>query len=142
MVVVDPKKEKTAVHEALKNKIGVVALIDTNSNPSDITYPVPGNDDAIKSITIIMKSFADAVEEGYKEFAKISDKALKDMEDAKIVEPAPTEIKPLTIKVDAQDVVIADASDVILPAISEVVAAPIEEKKAPVKKVVKKKATK
>ncbi len=74
IVVVDPKKEKTSVREALRSKIGVVALIDSNSDPSNITYPVPGNDDAIKSITLIMAAFGDAVEKGYKEFAKIADK--------------------------------------------------------------------
>jgi small subunit ribosomal protein S2 len=130
IVVVDPKKEKTVVREAVKSKIGVVALIDTNSDPSLITYPVPGNDDAIKSISLIMKAFADAVEEGYKEFAKIGDKV---QEEVKIVEPAPTEIKPLTVSVDAKDVVIAEevaAAVVDLPAVADVVTAPVETKPA------------
>jgi small subunit ribosomal protein S2 len=71
LVVVDSRREKTAVREAVRAKIPVVALIDTNSNPEDIKYPIPGNDDAIKSIALIVKTLADALEAGYKDYGEV-----------------------------------------------------------------------
>jgi len=70
LFVVDPKREKTAIREAKKSGVSVVAIVDTNANPEDIDYPIPGNDDAIKSVALIVRAIADAVEEGYKEFGK------------------------------------------------------------------------
>jgi small subunit ribosomal protein S2 len=64
MVIVDPKKEKNAVREARKLGITTVALIDTDSNPDDIDLPIPGNDDSIRSIELIVSMLADAVLEG------------------------------------------------------------------------------
>ena len=66
--VVDTKKEATAVREAKRLSIPVVGLIDTNSDPTEIDYPIPGNDDAAKSIQLITKLIADAVIEGRKRF--------------------------------------------------------------------------
>ena len=60
MVVIDPKKEKTAVAEARALGLPVVALIDTDCNPDNVDLPIPGNDDGIRSIEIIMKHLADA----------------------------------------------------------------------------------
>ena len=62
--VVDTKKEKIAVAEARRLEIPIVALVDTNSNPDEIDYPIPANDDAIRSITLVTKLMADAVLEG------------------------------------------------------------------------------
>ncbi len=62
--VVDPKKEHIAVREANVLKIPVVALCDTNCDPSGIEYVVPGNDDAIKSIRLFVAAIADAAIEG------------------------------------------------------------------------------
>lgn len=73
--VIDGKRERTAIKEASKTGISVLGLVDTNTNPANIDYVIPGNDDAIRSIALIMKVVADAVEEGYKEFAKKSEKA-------------------------------------------------------------------
>ncbi|OGC49858.1 30S ribosomal protein S2 [candidate division WWE3 bacterium RIFCSPHIGHO2_01_FULL_40_23] len=70
LFIVDSRKEKTAVREARRMNIPVSALIDTNSDPTFISYPVPGNDDAIRSIALIVKTISDAIEAGYKEFAK------------------------------------------------------------------------
>ncbi len=64
MVIVDPKKEKNAVKEAQKLGITTVALIDTDSDPDEIDLAIPGNDDSIRSIEVIMRCLADAVEEG------------------------------------------------------------------------------
>jgi len=66
--IVDTKKEETAVKEALRLSIPIVGLIDTNSNPDSIQFPIPGNDDATKSIRIITKLLADTVIEGRKKF--------------------------------------------------------------------------
>lgn len=64
MFVVDSKKELNAVLEARKMNVKIVAITDTNSDPTLIDYPIPANDDAIKSIQLIVKTIADAVEEG------------------------------------------------------------------------------
>ena len=64
MIIVDPKKEKNAVKEAQKLGIVTVALIDTDSDPDEIDLPIPGNDDSIRSIEVIMRCLADAIIEG------------------------------------------------------------------------------
>lgn len=60
LVVIDTNKEHIAVSEAVKLKIPVIAVLDTNSDPDDIDYPVPGNDDAIRSIRLYCQMFSDA----------------------------------------------------------------------------------
>ena len=62
--IVDTKKEHLAVNEAKKLGIPVVAVLDTNCDPDDIDYPIPGNDDAIRSVTLLTRVIADAVAEG------------------------------------------------------------------------------
>ena len=69
MVIIDPKKEKNAVSEARKIGVSTVALIDTDCDPDLIDLPVPGNDDSIRSIELIMQQLADAVLEGKVEAA-------------------------------------------------------------------------
>lgn len=64
IVLIDPNKERNAVKEARKLGIATVALIDTDCDPSLIDLPIPGNDDGIRSIDLIMKQLADAVLEG------------------------------------------------------------------------------
>jgi len=66
--IVDPVKEEIAVKEARKLSIPIVALIDTNGDPDLIDYPIPGNDDAIKSISFITKIVADTIIEGKEEY--------------------------------------------------------------------------
>jgi len=68
--VVDAKREKTAVKEAIELGVPVIALIDSNTNPLGIKYPIPGNDDAIKAISLVVKAVADAVESGYKAYGE------------------------------------------------------------------------
>ena len=67
MVVVDPRKEKNAVREARKLGVVSIALIDTDSDPDEVDLPIPGNDDSIRSIDLIVSYLADAVAEGVKE---------------------------------------------------------------------------
>ena len=62
--LVDPKKERIAVLEAKKLGIPVVGLVDTNCNPEEVDYPIPGNDDAIRAVSLIADVMANAVIEG------------------------------------------------------------------------------
>jgi small subunit ribosomal protein S2 len=64
LVIIDPKKEHNAVREAIKLGIATVALIDTDCDPDKIDLPIPGNDDSIRSIEIVMEQLADAVLDG------------------------------------------------------------------------------
>ncbi len=66
--VVDTKKEAISIREAKKLNIPIVAIVDTNSNPDDIDYPVPGNDDAVKSISLITSLLAQSINDGRKEY--------------------------------------------------------------------------
>src|SRR5213592_4842531 len=62
--IVDTKKEHIAVGEARKLRIPVVAILDTNCDPDEVNYPIPGNDDAIRSVALLTRVVADAVAEG------------------------------------------------------------------------------
>ena len=62
--LVDPKKERIAVLEAKKLNIPVIGLVDTNCNPEEVDYPIPGNDDAIRAVKLIADVMANAVIEG------------------------------------------------------------------------------
>ena len=64
LFVVDPKKERTAILEARKLNIPVVGLVDTNCNPEDVDYAIPGNDDAIRAVKLIADVMANAIIEG------------------------------------------------------------------------------
>ncbi len=64
LFVVDPRKEHIAVSEARTLKIPIVAIIDTNCDPDEVTHPIPGNDDAIRAVKLITSKMADAVIEG------------------------------------------------------------------------------
>ena len=113
LFVVDAKREKTAIREAKSAGVPVVALIDTNCDPSNIKYVIPGNDDAIKSVALVLKVVADALEHGYKDF----DTAKKEP-----VVVVADEVTPVPAQAEVAQVVVADP--------------PKEEK--PAKKVLKK----
>lgn len=66
LFIIDPKRERNAVTEAKKLTIPVVAVVDTNCNPEEIDYVIPGNDDAIRAIKLLTSVIADAVLEGKK----------------------------------------------------------------------------
>lgn len=70
LFVIDPKKEKIAIAEARRLSIPVVAVVDTNCDPDDADYVIPGNDDAIRAIKLIASKMADAVLEGKGALAK------------------------------------------------------------------------
>jgi small subunit ribosomal protein S2 len=62
--IVDTKKEHLAVDEARKLKIPVIAILDTNCDPDEVDYPIPGNDDAIRAVSLLTRIVADAVADG------------------------------------------------------------------------------
>ena len=79
LFVVDIKREHIAIAEAQKLGIPVFALVDTNSNPNEVEFPIPANDDAFKSVSLLVKAFGAAIEEGLSE-------RKRDKDDAKISE--------------------------------------------------------
>jgi len=84
LFVVDVKREHLAVSEAHRLGIPVIAICDTNSNPEAVEYPIPGNDDAYKSVALITLAIGKAIEEGIMERKVDKDNAaLLDEEDAK-----------------------------------------------------------
>ena len=64
MFIVDPRKERIAVAEAKKLGIPIVAIVDTNCDPDEIDYVIPGNDDAIRAVKLISATMANAIIEG------------------------------------------------------------------------------
>lgn len=64
LFIVDPRKEKIAVQEAHKLGIPIVAIVDTNCDPDEVDYVIPGNDDAIRAVKLITQTMAAAVIEG------------------------------------------------------------------------------
>lgn len=83
LFVIDVKREHIAVSEAQKLNIPVFAMVDTNSDPSDIDFPIPANDDAFKSISIITRYVGKAIEEALMERKKDKEESGKKEEDEK-----------------------------------------------------------
>ena len=71
--IVDPKKERIAVLEARKLKIPIIAVVDTNCDPDEINWLIPGNDDAIRSVKLLVSKIADAIVEGRTETESSAD---------------------------------------------------------------------
>jgi small subunit ribosomal protein S2 len=80
--IVDIMKEHIAVAEAKKLNIPTFAIVDTNSNPNEVDFAIPGNDDASKSISIILKTMIDAIQEGMAERKLEKDKAAEEEDDS------------------------------------------------------------
>jgi small subunit ribosomal protein S2 len=72
LFIVDPKKERIAVAEARKLSVPIVAIVDTNCDPDEIDYVIPGNDDAIRAIKLITSKIADAIMEGKETLTKVA----------------------------------------------------------------------
>ena len=79
MYIVDIKHEKTAVIEATLKKVPIFAMVDSNVNPEKVAYGIPSNDDAVKTIELMSRLFAEAINEGRKDFEK--NQAVKKKED-------------------------------------------------------------
>ena len=75
LVIVDPKKEHIAVHEARTLGIPIISVVDTNCDPDEIDFVIPGNDDAIRAIKLIIGKMADAVLEGRQGTQGVEDEA-------------------------------------------------------------------
>ena len=99
MFIIDAKKESIAVKEANILGIPVVALVDTNSNPDVITYVIPGNDDAIRSIKLVTGIVSDSIANGKQVFAAGEAKAKKEAEE-EAAEEAGEEITVIDEKVE------------------------------------------
>ena len=82
LVVIDTNKEGIAIKEAIKLKIPVVAILDSNCDPAGISFPVPGNDDAIRSIALYCGLFSDAVLDGLQQEAIAAGGDIGEAEDA------------------------------------------------------------
>ncbi len=93
LFVVDAVSDNIAIREARRLDIKVVAIADSNSDPTEIDYPIPGNDDAIKSIKVLVGAVALAYGEGKKEAGKEAEKLLKSQEAAKKEDILPEELK-------------------------------------------------
>ena len=95
LFVVDPKNEAIAVREGRRLNIPIVAIVDTNCDPDDVDYIIPGNDDAIRAIRLITLRMADACLEGQERFAeKQRAEADKDMEEEPEMTAISAELQP------------------------------------------------
>ena len=90
--IIDPKNEAIAVHEGRRLKIPIVAVVDTNCDPDEIDYPIPGNDDAIRAIRLLTSRMADACIEGKQKW--------NERMQAEADKTEPEETKPLSAAVD------------------------------------------
>ena len=117
--VVDPIREHLAIDEAKKLGIPVIGILDTNADPDDFAYPIPGNDDAIRSVALLTKVIADAVAEG-----------LIERHQKPEAEGNVSAVEPLA----EWERELLEAGAEAPAAAAEVAAAPAEEKKAPAKK--------
>ena len=80
--IVDPRKEKIAVAEAIKLEIPIVAIVDTNCDPDEVDYLIPGNDDAIRAVRLITAKMAEAVLEGKQGLQLAAEKEVAEKEAA------------------------------------------------------------
>ncbi len=96
MIVVDAKKEKIAVAEASKLNIPIIGIVDTNADPDPIDFPIAGNDDAIKSIRVLVKRLVDAAVE-------TKDGATQEMIEAAVEEDRTSQLSTYTSKDDTTE---------------------------------------
>jgi len=82
LFVVDPSKERNAIAEAKRVGVPIVAIVDTNCDPDEVDYPIPGNDDAIRAVALFCGVIADTVIEAKKIFEALAEKELAEDEEA------------------------------------------------------------
>jgi small subunit ribosomal protein S2 len=109
--VVDPRKEDIAVMEARKVHVPLVSIVDSNCDPTEVDYPIPGNDDAIRAIRLLTSRVADAVLEG----KKLAEERLQGQLDKEAAAALMAEAAP------------APAPEVVFPEPSEVQPTPLAE---------------
>jgi small subunit ribosomal protein S2 len=99
--IIDAKKEKIAVNETKKLGIPSVGIVDTNCDPEDIDYPIPGNDDAIRAIRLLSARMADAVIEGRQEYEKQLQEQMEEEPSAPSTEEELVTAQPMTPEAEA-----------------------------------------
>ena len=87
MIVVDARREKIAVAEAAKLGIPIISIIDTNADPDPIDFPIAGNDDAIKSIRVLLRQLVDAAVESQ---ATVTERSIEDTVESERQQPLTT----------------------------------------------------
>ncbi len=100
MFVIDPKKERIAVSEANRLGIPVVAIVDTNCDPDDITFVIPSNDDAIRAIKLITSKVADAVIEGRRIYAEQMQARAAEQQSAEATAREKAEVESIKVTVE------------------------------------------
>ena len=122
--IIDTRKERTAVLEARRLDIPIIALADTNSDPDEIDYPIPANDDAIRAVRLLSAKIADAVVEGRRELEaqqkdiereeaeanapEESPKAINEVEGVSISNPEEVEVVQQTPEISAEPELVAE----------------------------------
>ncbi len=111
IVVVDVRKEQSAVREAQRLGIPVIGIVDTNANPSDISYVIPANDDAVGSVQLIISAIAEAYREGHEKLEKEtlrqnSEQAAKAVKTEEVKKAAEAKAKPETAEAPKPDVAV------------------------------------
>jgi len=126
--IIDPRKERSAILEAKKLHIPVFGIIDTNCDPDEVDYIIPANDDALRSVKLIVGKMADAVIEAnggmINEQAEAEENENPDAEYADEEEEKPEKTK--TIRVEVKPSVQEDAEEDIAPAVEPKVTKPVE----------------
>ena len=134
LFIVDPKKERNAILEARKLKIPVVAIVDTNCDPDEVDYIIPGNDDAIRAVKLISSVIANAVIEANQgeQFGEAKEAPAQEVAETPTVEAVkatPVE----AVETPAVEVVKAPAVEVVkAPVVEAVKATPVEVVETPV----------
>jgi small subunit ribosomal protein S2 len=111
LFIVDTKKEETAVHEARVLGIPVIGLLDTNANPDLIDYPICGNDDATRSISVITTYIADSIIEGRKKFLSyLSHEGVEMKEEKPVAADAPAVAPEEEVKIKEIEEILEDTT--------------------------------
>jgi small subunit ribosomal protein S2 len=114
--IIDTRKERTAVLEARRLEIPIIALADTNSDPDEIDYPIPANDDAIRAVRLLSAKIADAVIEGRRELeAQQKDTEPEEVEAGAPEEPSTSEEQSASFSVPEAEMVVETPETVAEP---------------------------
>jgi len=87
LFVIDPSKERNALAEARRVGVPIVAIVDTNCDPDEVDYPIPGNDDAIRAVALFCAVFADAVIQGKQTREAVAEKIAGEAKEAEVAAP-------------------------------------------------------
>jgi small subunit ribosomal protein S2 len=107
LFIIDPKREAIAVKEARKLRIPIFAVVDTNCNPDEIDYPIPGNDDAIRAIALFLEVMARAINEG-KSAGQVAEEFEEEGTDEAILEEVEGTMDEMASE---EDIAVDDAGD-------------------------------